>query len=182
MSWDASLPILPSKSRGENLAGCHALQEETKCVLSHKDLTAFFACPNCKLAKPSNEGVFQTYDLDKNIRCKSCKQCNPVKKWTCSCHISWHTCPRHCQSAGIISEAANSENMPKPGKNVRKRPSLPPTYNLSYQQILSEDLRIQAKKRSKGNGERMIVLGPIKHTLTPTILLKPKSKRRIRAW
>ena len=75
----------------------------------------------------------------------------PLKAWKCNCGVLWHTCKVHTCTENVEpsnkSQALSKSNMKKP--STEEKPSNRLLSNASFEEILDDDLRLQAKQARK---------------------------------
>ena len=119
-------------------------------VMEHdgnKRLVFIAQCLICGKQSPSNDYKFQYTDLGKKIKCIECKNSSCISEWECNCAVLWHTCKVHYCIEKV---------MPKPkvklaSDSIRMRSiaSKRLLENADHDQILDDDLRLQAKGDKK---------------------------------
>ena len=147
--------------------------------------TAFFECPHCQKVEPSTCVTFQHIDLDKTQRCTACKHQSAVKLWKCTCGKTWHLCPKHKNTP--VPQITHATMLPSNGQpsvpasaSKRKRKQ-PPSYLLTYDEMLAADLRKAQEKEERDAHyleNRVILLGKSVHRSIPSSFLSPNLKRR----
>ena len=91
---------------------------------------------------------FQSYDLDKKIKCRDCSKLSHLRAWKCNCGILWHTCTVHScivkapQGAAEKARGAN-EKIVKISNYKRL------LENASTEHILDDDLKNEARKAKR---------------------------------
>ena len=130
----------------------HAFNVVEPSMLERRRLMSVVQCPTCHYQSSTQHYKFQYEDLDANIRCRECSKLSAIKTWKCNCGSLWHTCKVHYCTQKVKPEKdkpqSDSRNMGS-GKAITKRLLA----NATYEQLLDDDLRVQAK-RDKKNWER----------------------------
>ena len=139
-------------------------------------------CPSCSKQTPSQLYKFQYKDLDLKMKCCECFKATPVKAWKCNCGVLWHTCKVHSCTANVLP-SVRSNTLPKSSiaKASSKRVAVVSGSlhaNAPFEQILDDDLRIDAKRGKKclkDDAPKSGVKMPYKLTAT---MLPPKLRER----
>ena len=110
-------------------------------------------CPMCAQQSPSHSYKFQYEDLDVKIKCTECLKFSAVKHCKCNCGVLWHTCKVHYCTVKVkptvkveLRSASKSEGN---GKANSKRM----LSNASFNELLDDDLRTQAKRAKQLDGD-----------------------------
>ena len=106
-------------------------------------------CPRCDRQSPSNDYKFQYEDLGLKIKCTECSKFSCIAKWKCNCGVLWHTCKVHHCAEKVKPKAKDklaSDSGITGGRKMTNKRSLE---NASYDELLDDDLRIQAKRDKK---------------------------------
>ena len=110
-------------------------------------------CPSCHKQSPSQRYKIQCYDLDLKIKCCECLKRTCLKAWKCNCGVLWHTCRVHSCTENVEpyykSQASSKSSMEK--LTLEKTSSKRLHSNASFEQILDDDLRIDAKRAKKSH-------------------------------
>ena len=94
-------------------------------------------CPSCHKQSPSRRYKFQLYDLDLKIKCGRC-----------NCGALWHTGKVHA-STGNVEPSHKSQALSKP--TMEKASCQRLQSNAPFEQILDDDLRLEAKRAGKSH-------------------------------
>ena len=146
-------------------------------------VVAFYTCPKCERVEPSSNNSFQLTDLDKKVKCKSCKHKSVAKRWTCQCKRKWHLCDTHSKALGGVDHAAPRALCKNQHPHINKccKRKNPPKQAQSFESMCQEDAEHQARKVRMLQGmadSDTIVLGvPLKQELKPG-MLSPKLRLR----
>ena len=150
--WDSRLSSY--KGSLEQLNG-EFNQDVVMSYTDHTRLMYIARCPNCMKQSPSNDYKFQYSDLAKKIKCRECSKLSCISEWKCNCGVLWNTCKVHYCIEKVKPKpkdklASESINM----KSISAKRLLE---NASHEQILDDDLRIQAKRDKKNwtKGEKV---------------------------
>ena len=116
-------------------------------VMEHdgnKRLMFIVQCPICDKQTPSNDYKFQYTDLGKKVKCTECKKFSCISEWKCNCGVLWHTCKVHYCIEKVkpkpkVKLASDSLSM----RSIASKRLLE---NANHEQILDDDLRLQAKR------------------------------------
>ena len=128
---------------------------------------------------------FQHIDFDKIQRCTACKHHSAFNLWKCICGKPWHSCPEHKDVP--VPQMNHATMLPSNGQpsiptsSSKRKRKQPPSYRLTYDEILAEDLRnIQEKEERDAHDieNRVILLGNRVHLSIPSNFLSPNLKRR----
>ena len=148
-------------------------------VMSHTDdrrLMYIAQCPICNKQSPSNDYKLQYTDLGKKIRCIECHQFSCISEWKCNCGVLWHTCKVHYCIEKVkpkpkVKLASDSLSM----RSIATKRLLD---NATHDQILDDDLRLQAKRDKKNWDKSGKVDNPLnKPEIRLTSSMLPKSLR-----
>ena len=142
-------------------------------------------CPTCSKQSPSQLYKFQNYDLDLKIKCCECLKLTPLKAWKCNCGVLWHTCKVHTCAENVEptlkSKALSKSSIEK--TSIEKTSSKRLLCNASFEKILDDDLRIQAKRARKRYEQDKTLVGvsnpvpPFRRELRAS-MLSPKLRQR----
>ena len=102
-------------------------------------------CPSCKKQTPCQHYSFQYEDLDRKIKCIECHRPKPTRGWKCNCGVLWYMCEVHKYEVNIRISRIECTH-PKSSKVI---PSGSLHANAPFEQILDDDLRIEAKRANK---------------------------------
>ena len=124
-------------------------------------------------------------DLDKLQMCTACKHHSAVKLWKCTCGKPWHLCPKHKNAP--VPQLTHATMLPSNGqpsvttRAAKRKRKQPPSYRLTYHEILAVDLRnIQEKEEREAHDfeNRFILFGNTAHHSINSNSLSPNLKRR----
>jgi hypothetical protein len=133
-------------------------------------------CPTCNKQSSCQNYKFQYHDLGKKIKCVECHKFSCISEWKCNCGVLWHTCKVHYCTIKVKPKP--KVKLTSDSLNMRGLAAKRLLENATHDQILDDDLRIQAKrdKRNWIKGEKIISDDrPTEIRLTNSML--PKSLR-----
>jgi hypothetical protein len=181
VGWDSTIPQMASTGNGDNAPQA---PEYAACSNVPRNI-AFFECPICQKVEPSTCAAFQHIDLDKKQLCTACLRQSAVKLWKCNCGKAWHIC--HVHKHMPLPQNTHATMLPSIGQpsasanRLKRKRKQPPSYLLSYAEMLAEDLRktqLKEERDVQGIQHRVISLGNCKHGPIRSNFLSPNLKRR----
>ena len=92
VAWDARIPIITTVATPDLVMEASS---QTTQALHPRHCMSLFSCPKCSAKDVCDRRQFQTVDLDRTIKCHSCKNTTRVRTWKCECGSLWHTCTIH---------------------------------------------------------------------------------------
>ena len=145
--------------------------------------TSFYTCPRCDKVEPSTCKAFQLTDLDIKHACFACRKHTAVKLWKCKCGTKWHACKIHRQHAISVTPEDTTkynESLCQSDESFIKRRRTTPNYKHTYDDILTDDIRRDNKRRRKSLKVVDITLGNVLHKRIHANLLGPILTKRFR--
>ena len=104
-------------------------------------------CPACHKQSPSERYRFQYKDLDIKIKCSVCLKSTPIRGWNCNCGVLWYNCKVHSCTKNNLPKA---EGKPRSSGSIEATPLVDKLIeNSSYEDLLDDDLRREAKRAKK---------------------------------
>ena len=126
-------------------------------------------CPKCNKQSTREQYHFQSYDLDKMIKCAECSKFSHIKAWKCNCGILWHTCTVHnCTDTVPQGAASNAEGASS--KVLKKTSSKRLLDSAPIEQIVDDDLKNEANKAKIIKSLPQGSVEPQQHVLKPSML------------
>ena len=118
-------------------------------------------CPDCHKQSPSQLYKFQYKDLDVKVKCCECLRLSPLKIWKCNCGVMWHTCKVHTCAENVEptlkSKTLSKSSIEKTGSEKTSSKRL--LCNAPFEEILDDDLRIEAKRARKSYEQDKTLVG-----------------------
>ena len=104
-------------------------------------------CPTCNKQSSAHNYKFQYKDLDAKTKCVECHKHSAIKYWKCNCGVLWHTCKVHYCTVKVKPKPDDKRS--SDSINMRSMASKRLLENADHDQILDDDLRLQAKRDRK---------------------------------
>ena len=143
--WDSRLSTytgsLEPAADARILGECEVMQRKTE-----KRMMYVVQCPTCNNQSASHNYKFQCKDLDLKIKCVECRKSSAIKNWKCNCGIAWHTCNIHFCMEKIVLASTSMSQSSRAQKGNGKATSKRLLENATFDQLLDDDLRTQAKR------------------------------------
>ena len=171
--WDSSLPIVNDESDCSNRWDKFAIGNEPP-----RETIVYYVCPNtvCSKKEPSSAKGFQTYDLDRPMKCPHCKKTTAARKWLCECKVPWFTCGAHrsyhCYDEVKAQKSQKDEpsatNKSLHSNTTRKRP-----LHMEYEEIVAQErkrAKLKKLREEEVRRKRDIELDDVPHPRVPRLL------------
>ena len=131
-------------------------------------------CLSCHKQSPAQYYNFQTFNLDAKIKCSVCHKSTPLRSWNCNCGVLWYNCKVHsCTNEGVPKLASKSIK----SSSSTASPKAELLLNSSFEEILDDDLRVEAK-RAKKSLENFTPVTGVQSTRLTASMLPPKLRQR----
>ena len=110
-------------------------------------------CPACVKQSSSHSYKFQYKDLDAKIKCTECSKFTAIKYWKCNCGELWHTCKVHFCTVKVEPVVKVKLRSTSKSEGSGKASSKRMLSNASFNELLDDDLRTQAKRAKQLDGD-----------------------------
>ena len=153
----------------------HVPEEDASLVLTDNEHLRrhmhIVQCPACDKQSPSDRYTFQYQDLDSKIKCIECSKHTAIRGWKCNCGIHWYNCRVHCCTESL------PKCKPKASKVRTETTSGSLGSNAPYEQILDDDLKIEAKRAKRQLARQNHMVRPNQPSFSAS-MLSPNLRQR----
>ena len=145
VGWDSRLSAHTFSVESQERSTSEVTHEHESEIVMKRPMH-IVQCPFCDKQSPSQQYNFQYRDLDTKIKCSECHKFTPLKGWKCNCGVLWYNCKEHTCAVEIIP---NTLSKPKRSSNSKALPKGSLQANSSFEDLLDDDLKVEAKRAKK---------------------------------